>query len=88
MKTKHTPGPWFVYSNPSRHDLKIIGETIDIEVCQMNVKNDFANAKLIAAAPDLLKAARDLCGYFACMMEDINVKEYVNAVNAIKKATE
>lgn len=59
MTTKHTPGPWATEGNgryyasvraPSRMvaDMRIIGGAVDAE--------NTANARLIAAAPDLLEA--------------------------------
>ena len=61
---KHTPGPWFV---KRRLGCKGIGPKrkghqrgID-EVCDtvgLNEKEDAANARLIAAAPDLLAACK------------------------------
>ena len=56
---EHTPGPW-EYSHPgiySRGEVKRL-------VCDINGNNhhgeNIANAKLIAAAPNLLKAIEDL----------------------------
>lgn len=46
------------------------------------------NAKLIAAAPDLLKTLQGLTAYFKFMVQDPQFKEYIDAIDAIKKATE
>lgn len=70
MKTKHTPGPWMACKpedalhavrRPSDHNLlgMIIcdvgyGETVDVNV---------ANARLIAAAPDLLGALQKVMAH-------------------------
>lgn len=62
-KPKHTPGPWQV--NQKRRDRPII--TVDtcaavsaslVEICEMqNTPQDETNARLIAAAPELLQIA-------------------------------
>ncbi len=59
---KHTPGPWKVLNSVQIHDEKLGGV---IAACCRYARHDavdHANAKLIAAAPDLLEAlirARD-----------------------------
>ncbi len=56
--TSHTPGPWFVGETLGTRELAVIGDG-DSVVCQLtgrageSVKQD---ARLIAAAPDLLDA--------------------------------
>jgi hypothetical protein len=60
--TKHTPGPWYV----TRHnDLQYSisqKETGYDEMIEALDEEDEANAKLIAAAPELLEALKDLLG--------------------------
>ena len=60
-ESKHTPGPWLVTEDP------IYGARIDApgSFCvaktipnDMPIKQKLANARLIAAAPDLLDACR------------------------------
>ena len=70
MKTKHTPGPWMVYV-PERgqdghpHNLSIGAETETRATYVASVPGGAhydwaqANARLIAAAPDLLAALKD-----------------------------
>ena len=60
-ESKHTPGPWDVdFSGPAR--LAITGPSEEtIARCDMQCENgdvDEANARLIAAAPDLLEACK------------------------------
>ena len=50
---KHTPGPWTVESNDTRY---IVGG--GYWIAQMHGGNSEANARLIAAAPDMAKALR------------------------------
>jgi hypothetical protein len=60
---KHTPGPWEVW--PHGKDRQIcIGHleshsNLVRAICQVDM-DDVANARLIAAAPDLLAAAEDM----------------------------
>ena len=62
MKLQHTPGPWLFDEQP--HRMRIEGSDGDI-VCHMigdsvtsiiqDIKIKSANARLIAAAPDMLE---------------------------------
>ena len=59
----HTPGPWIVKPSNSRFGPKVesvVGR--DFIICQtpINTAEDWSNAKLIAAAPDLLKTLETL----------------------------
>lgn len=66
MTTKHTPGPWMVGYGEAVGIGEIYGVGIDTEpdwtpVCMLSLSEkvnevDEANARLIAAAPDLLEA--------------------------------
>ncbi len=69
-KTQHTPGPWKMgyFSGGSQY----IDSPINVHLCSIYVKNgmsaltseQYANAHLIAAAPDLLELlSSDLIGY-------------------------
>jgi hypothetical protein len=60
MSTKHTPGPWFYYVTPSGVRYKVHGPTVDYFICDVKGSNDLANARLIAAAPELLEALEKL----------------------------
>lgn len=76
MATKHTPGPWAVECDPirvgkrypsglPRMALVITGDgklAIDCTGSGDGYKTDCANATLIAAAPELLEAAREAIG--------------------------
>jgi len=82
MKTQHTPGPWvanedgLVYSTNQRlrkHNV----------ICAVHP----TNAALIAAAPELLAALKDLCNSFKWCNEDYDSHEsYIAASAAIAKA--
>lgn len=62
MMTKHTPGPWWADTGCRCENITIYGtETGDaVDVCDVVYRGDEiqieANARLIAAAPDLLAA--------------------------------
>ena len=100
-KVSYTPGPWIVEQNSSFNqigDRKIIRAEIPSknlwdQICEVTMPTGLmggskeANAKLIAAAPELLKALQGLALYFEFMVKDPHFKEYVDAIEAIKKAT-
>jgi hypothetical protein len=59
MNTKHTPGPWFTdVADPAFVNYNIYAS--DTKICtmgiDMGVEEEAANARLIAAAPDMLEA--------------------------------
>lgn len=59
--SKHTPGPWFHYDDTPRrihgHEIAATGKTVARIYCTKGDEaEDAANARLIAAAPDLLEA--------------------------------
>jgi hypothetical protein len=57
---KHTPGPWFldddgrIFDTPDRGQL--VAEVATADPAEPPAEEDVANARLIAAAPDLLAA--------------------------------
>ena len=68
--SKHTPGPWTCQKSPAPHDgqhdfaihaakAKVLAEAFGRD-CHGNIINAEANAKLIAAAPELLEALEHL----------------------------
>jgi len=75
--TRHTPGPWFVFKGDSETDrpginsedpsfsIVVYGtDDDDAGVNGRTVEERDANARLLAAAPDLLAALRDLINEF------------------------
>ncbi len=73
--SRHTPGPWKVFGGPGRlrHSLAVIDSIPDVDgkiiancICHVATTNDDcdANAKLIAAAPELLHVLRDVVVQF------------------------
>lgn len=74
MKTQHTQGPWDAHSNNEIHPLwdedglHIIAEIP--EDAQQSEQEKTANARLIAAAPDLLQMVYDLKKCIERLTED------------------
>src|SRR5690554_3912653 len=71
-KFKGTPGPWIVDGTVIRGDADHIGRTVSV-ACTLNVawpygrraiKEQPYNARLIAAAPDLLEALIELADWY------------------------
>lgn len=64
MSAAHTPGPWAV-SGAGRHAL-VRGEDMTIVAVRHRLEGDVheANARLIAAAPDLLVALEEALHWF------------------------
>jgi hypothetical protein len=63
MSAKHTPGPWGVAYLDKNGQAVVKGEHIEIATCWHHCvgaieKEMHANARLIAAAPELLEALR------------------------------
>ena len=56
----HTPGPWSVHNKPGFSRLFIASDTYDVaEMCHAgDEEREAANARLIAAAPELLRACK------------------------------
>jgi hypothetical protein len=79
----HTPGPWTIYENPESHyRLEVVANTKvkrERVVCRVGGPDGEDNARLIAAAPDLLAACLD------CMENRGDWGARMNA--AIAKAT-
>ena len=86
--SKHTPGPWSVQVEP--HPIgggmtEILISSERGEVAYFNTSSHaeyMADARLIAAAPELLDALQDLCSW-----EPLNQDKWDNARAAIAKAT-
>lgn len=68
----HTPGPWRLVETAGRFDTRVNGYLIKygpvgnwlahVEACGNAALDNEANARLIAAAPDMLEALRDALG--------------------------
>jgi len=103
METKHTPGPWKL-GRKSKHGyyqyiggdswdemIKVCVAIETIEETKLVSDEGIANAKLIAAAPELLASlllAKKLIGNFRIKNEVPTQEVYEKIELAIKKATE
>ncbi len=83
--TKHTPGPWIAEHTSVRTE----GEGSFRRIAYMEGNNpaDEANARLIACAPDLLKALSDLCEAYRITPSGAEHHAYKQARAALAKAT-
>jgi hypothetical protein len=85
MNTQHTPGPWVVYDDSNdgktnRIEIAARGKTV-ARIYHSVPEEDLLNARLIAAAPDLLEALHGL------LLFPSNPRENIKARAAIAKAT-
>jgi hypothetical protein len=65
MSAQHTPGPWIVRQNRDC-SLDFFGESGRMAfLCNARLTNQDANARLIAAAPEMLEALKDAYPYIA-----------------------
>lgn len=99
---KHTPGPWNyrpaknVMSNRSRErpdlfdlpaEVTNADDTEKIKVGGITVEGD-ANARLIAAAPELLAALKDLNGYLNAVANQLPVRELSAVLDKISRSAD
>lgn len=70
MKTQHTPGPWFLAQHKQNPANLVKVESLNRVICDAfgRSEEDRANARLIAAAPDLLQVAKDYV--LLCQLHD------------------
>lgn len=94
MKTKHTPGPWWVQDNTVQFaggQLRVDSDDGAIAECGRypNIDPELkANANLIAAAPDLLEALNALADGVHLKLREKDMKPLMKkALAVIKKAT-
>ena len=98
---KHTPGPWEVDKETGEitANLSVLGIIYgadDFPCCEEDIDEEYkANARLIAAAPDLLEACNEIYNswhYFQCPICDADDEEckpdcaWPKMVRAILKA--
>lgn len=82
MNTQHTPGPWSVEIDHRNNDPEFIRAHVDGEIYDLasvlcdETGNATANARLIAAAPDLLHALQ---------MIDSNAAESVEWIRRVAR---
>ena len=92
MEVKHTPGPWFITGSMTKYvEARIPGRMIqEVAACGPTAADDgygeqqMANARLIAAAPELLEALESVLEN--CLDSDGLAAAYEKARAAIAKA--
>lgn len=106
MTAQHTPGPWAIDRDPRRGmswNINIVDKARGHAVCFMahsggkEPERDEANARLIAAAPELLEALQEMVDGDAEAIDEAKalgvpfpeemLKAYRKAIAAIAKAT-
>ena len=93
--SKHTPGPWGFSTEPQPNGCPIVGSRgLMVAMLAHTVNQDdqretaLANARLIAAAPDLLELLEDVISIGGGMVEEIYGYCFVERARAaIAKAT-
>lgn len=92
MKSKHTQGPWeaCIYSGPFDQPLILSSDGAIGRLHGMEDRQHEANAKLIAAAPDLLEACLTAKALFQAQGINENSRiggaQYKQLLEAIRKA--
>jgi len=103
MTTKHTPGPWRAFEH-SWCDTSIVADGFDHGICSLDINHATeesqeadaalmaANARLIAAAPDLLESLHEIRALAHDDIADpddraVRGRIVAMARDAIKKAT-
>lgn len=81
MTSKYTPGPWKFSTDPQPNGCPIVGARgLMVAMLAHSVNHDdqreiaIANARLIAAAPDLLEALRLVTNLYASMRSTLAEK--------------
>lgn len=101
-KFKGTPGPWFIDDQSDDYEMAIVGHPTwpctrngkrgvwDVCKIETDTEDTKANARLIAAAPDLLEALKTLIAATDALADIANSGIADNAIDAgcaaIKKA--
>ena len=92
MSAQHTPGPWVV-GNLDKNDQRLVrGEHFEIATCWHHCvgsieKEMEANARLIAAAPELLEALEQvLIEYDEVDLADHEPQSFTSAINEARAA--
>jgi len=87
MSDKFTPGPWRVEERRDQcgrvtppyfavviDDRRVIADTLNADDVFLSDETE-ANARLVAAAPDLLAVAKDWLDHFDCLTDDSDSPE-------------
>ena len=89
MMTKHTPGPWKLIWHGNEiypFPLSVHTEDDDCWIARDGTVSSEANARLIAAAPDLLAALELMVNEFAMMIEEYGGSDSDSVMNQARAA--
>ncbi len=81
--SKYSPGPWVTTHSPLT-GYRVSDKTGWGVAVVLKDTNDEANARLIAAAPDMLEALRELLGDFGCIVTAANHNDLATIVCVAK----
>ncbi len=88
ISNKHTPGPWKLSANQFVKGSIYGSDSYLIASVSIGQSEYEANAKLIAAAPELLAACEMALPYLELPSNEITRADFEQIKAAIKKATE
>jgi hypothetical protein len=95
MSNKHTPGPWHFHQNGDANDFTFLADETRwvmrlIFNGELYLDEEIATAKLIAAAPDMLKALQGVISHNNGLKEQYQISPSLidQVEQAIKKATD
>jgi len=95
MNTNHTPGPWVFHEQGDANQFCLLTSDKNWVISfgqngELSTEKQIANAKLIAAAPELLNALIDVLNVYGPRANNGTIGHVVitKAERAIKKATE
>ena len=88
MNTQHTPGPWYIdgQNESAAIGYRAIVDNEGFTICNPSPMGQ-ANARLIAAAPDLLAALEVVREYMNHAADQFSYEDIVQIRAAIAKAT-
>jgi hypothetical protein len=81
----HTPGPWAVSDNHGKRYIEPVGDNEPVAQITKG-PNSEANARLIAAAPELLEALVVMCREFELKIPDHCNADWYEEFNAARAA--
>ena len=82
---KHTPGPWYATTMGKAGWVDVFAHGVDIPIASTRHQDQEANARLIAAAPELLEALQSVLDN--CLDSEGLCTAHAKARAAIAKAT-
>ena len=88
MKTKHTSGPWECKESQFGYSVFTKENSMRIAMVFSDWDNPESNARLIAAAPELLEALKDLLSTEECVCDQAKIEQGTCSVCIYEKLIE